>query len=142
MRTPPPWPRLDDWPERLAALVEARRHLPFAWGTQDCVTLAADAVLACTGRDPHVARGAYAGEAEAEAILAGEGGLEGWVAATLAAFGAPEIPPALAQRGDWALVVVGNETLCGPVIGESVAVPGTDRLRFVPLARIRRAWAV
>lgn len=141
-RPAPPLPRLEDWAERLAALVEDLRMQPFAWGVQDCVTVAADGVQAVTGADPHLARGAYATEAEAAAILAAHGGLEGYVAAMMAAFGAAECLPAFAQRGDPVLVEVGNELLCGTVAGEAVAVPGLDRLRFVPAARIRRAWAV
>ena len=143
MRPDPARPRLPDWPERLAELLEARLDLPFAWGAQDCCTLPADAALALTGHDPLAAwRGTYADEAAAEAILARHGGLEGFVADCLAAWGAPECPPAFVQRGDWALVAVGNELLCGVVAGAAVAVPGTHRLRAVPLDRIRRAWAV
>jgi hypothetical protein len=43
--------RLPDWPEQLAAFIEARRDMPFDWAVNDCCVLAADAVLAMTGRD-------------------------------------------------------------------------------------------
>ena len=43
--------RLEDWPERLAAFVEARRAMPFRWGQNDCALFAADAVAAVTGVD-------------------------------------------------------------------------------------------
>ena len=36
--------RLEDWPERLAAYVDAHRDTPFRWGQNDCATFAAGAV--------------------------------------------------------------------------------------------------
>jgi hypothetical protein len=43
--------RAPDWRARLADLVTARRHDPFAWGSRDCCLWAADAVEAMTGDD-------------------------------------------------------------------------------------------
>lgn len=141
-RPAPTRARADDWPERLAEFVEQRRNNGFAWGEQDCFTLAADAVVALTGDDPAKAvRNAYATEEQAEAII-GAGGLEAWVAATMAAFGAPECPPAFAQRGDMVFVAVGNQRMCGVCLGETVAVPGVDRLQFLPVSRALRAWVI
>jgi hypothetical protein len=135
--------RLPDWPERLADLVEARRHVPFAWGAHDCALFAADAIAATTGERPFEAwRGRYASEAEADAATEAGGGVEAVVAAELGRWGAAELQPALAQRGDVAMVRVGNTEAVGVVIGEAVAVPGPDRLAFVPLRRAYRAWAV
>lgn len=134
--------RLPCWPERLAALIEARRETPFRWGAQDCCTFAADAVLAMTGRDPIAPwRGTYASEAEGDAIL-GEGGMAAFVERLLADFGAREVPPPFARRGDWALVTIGNQAICGVVLDGRCAIPGTDRLQFVPQRRIARAWAI
>jgi len=135
--------RTQDWPELLAALIEARREAPFAWGEQDCCTLAADAVLAFTGVDPMAAlRGSYASEAEAEAILAGQGGLAELAARQAAAVGLGDCHPAFAQRGDVALVEHGNTLAMGVVVGAAVAVPGPDGLLFLPPAAIQRAWSV
>lgn len=142
MRALPHSPRLPDWPERLAALVEARRDARFAWGMHDCCSFAADAGVAVTGRDwlaPH--RGQYADEAGADAII-GTDGLEALVAGLLAEFGARDCPPALAQRGDVALVMSGNELTVGVVLGDVVAAPGLRRLAFVPCSAIQRAWSV
>jgi hypothetical protein len=133
--------RLADWAERLAALVEARRHAPFAWGRHDCGLFAADAVLACTGQDPAAAlRGRYATEAEAEALMGPAGGLYGFVRGMEAARGTALCPPALAQRGDTALVLVGNQLAMGVVLGDVVAAPGIDGLVFVPIGAARRVW--
>ena len=134
--------RREDWPERLAALVEERRNTPFAWGTQDCVMFAADAVEAMTAADPLESyRGAYDTEAEADAILDGNG-LGGFLAGVLGEFGAHAVRPEVAQRGDWCLVTVGNQTLAGVHVGTRVAVPGDAGLHFLPLSRITRAWAI
>ncbi len=139
-RRPSPAPRLPDWPERLAALIETRRHAPFAWGSHDCMLFAADAVLACTGRDPAAEwRGRYTTEAQAEAIM-GEGGLYALVRQVEDARGTALCPPHLAQRGDTALVMRGNQAIMGVVLGDQVALPGLDGLVFVPLAAARRAW--
>jgi hypothetical protein len=142
MRPEPIRARADDWPERLAAFIDERRDHGFAWGLQDCFTLAADAALALTGEDPaEVVRGEYSNEEGAEAII-GPDGLEAWVAATMAAWGAPECEPAFAQRGDMVFVAVGNQRMCGVHLGSTVAVPGADRLHFLPASRILRAWVV
>ena len=46
--------RLDDWPTRLNAFIDAARERPFAWGTWDCCTFAAAAVETVTMcRCPH-----------------------------------------------------------------------------------------
>lgn len=144
MRPRPAHPRRQDWPERLAELVEARRAEPFRWGAHDCCLFAADAVLALTGRDPAAAwRGRYATEAEAEAVLAEAGSLVETVALACAAAGLPEIPaPAAARRGDLALINQGNQPAMGVVLGEAIAAPGPDGLACVPLDRAIRAWAV
>lgn len=134
-------PRREDWPERLAELVEARRHAPFRWGVHDCVLWAADAVLACTGHDPAAEwRGRYATEAEADAIIGAAGGLAELVAKAQAQRGAWECLVVQAQRGDTALVEYGNTLMMGVVLGDLVAVPGLDGLVFLKLRAARRAW--
>lgn len=141
MRERPQRARLQDWPERLAALVEARRTMPFAWGSHDCALFAADAIAAVTGEDPATAFRGYASEEEAEGVL-GEIGLEGMVAAALAAFGCGACHTGLVQRGDVALAMIGNQPTMAVVLGEVVAAPGPDGLAFRPLDCIQRAWSV
>lgn len=134
-------PRLPDWPERLAALVEARRHAPFEWGRHDCALFAADGIEAVTGEQPFADwRGRYASEDEADRETGGS--VEVTVAAELARWGACEIEPQTAQRGDVVMVRAGNAEAVGVVLGEVVAVPGVERLAFVPLRKAYRAWAV
>lgn len=141
MRPPARHSRLLDWPERLAALIEERRHQPFEWGRHDCVLFAADAVRACTGLDPAAQfRGTYASEVEAEALLALRGGLAGTIEWSQAERGAPACLRELAQRGDTALVELGNTLAMGVVLGTDVAVPGPDSLVWAPLRAAHRVW--
>jgi len=134
-------PRLPDWPERLAELIEARRHVPFAWGSNDCCLFAADAVLACTGEDPAADwRGRYSTEAEALALMDSNLGLYGLARAIQRARQAPRCPPSLAQRGDIALIIQADMPTMAVVVGEDVAAPSLDGLKFVPLALAERAW--
>lgn len=133
--------RLPDWPERLAEAIEARRHVPFAWGSNDCCLCAADIILAITGRDPAAPwRGRYSNEDEAAVLL--REGLEAVVAGAMVLFGAEEIPPLTAGRGDLALIPLENETLLGVVLSGTIAAPGKDGLGFVRSSRALRAWRI
>lgn len=132
--------RLQDWPERLAELVEARRTMAFAWGGNDCCLFAADAVLAMTGADPAAAFRGYASEDEAARLI--RDGLEEVVAAALAEFGAGACHPAFVQRGDLALVLMGNQPTVTVVLGATVAGPGPDGLVFLPAGAVLRAWSI
>lgn len=40
--------RLDDWPQRLARVIDERYDAPFAWGTHDCVAFVRECVYAMT----------------------------------------------------------------------------------------------
>jgi hypothetical protein len=65
-----------DHQDRLFAFIEATRLQPYAWGTNDCVTFPANAILAMTGFDPAAKwRGKWNDEASAKALLEAEGGL-------------------------------------------------------------------
>ena len=137
--------RHDDWPDRLAAFLEARRRAPFAWGTNDCVTFAADGVkqLRRDAVDIIAAdRGAWATEDEAETLLASRGGLETALADLAAVADLPQVSPLLAARGDLVLARVGNQVLAGLVNGSTIAVTGAEGLQFVPARMAFRAWKV
>jgi len=142
MRPVPIRRRFADWPQRLAEVVEARRDQPFAWGQRDCGMWAADVTVALAGWDPLAAwRGAYDSEAALEAILGAEG-LEAFLDRLLAAQGVEACDPAFAARGDWCLILAGNQPMLGVVVGETIAVTGLDGLRFVPRQMALRAWAM
>ena len=141
MRPASPRPRLPDWPERLAAFVEARRALPFAWGTNDCCMFIGDAMLALTGVDRAAPwRGAYSSEAGAQRFIDGAGGLLHLVRQAHAMVGAAEIDPEFAQRGDTALITLRNMPSVGVVLDGVVAAPGLRGLEFVPVTLATHAW--
>lgn len=132
--------RLPDWPERLAAFVEARRHVPFAWGSNDCATLAADAVLATTGADPMAAlRGRWASEEEAGAVLQSMGGL---AAAARRVLGRPLDVWQQAGRGAVVCANMQGQCILGVSLGAVWCAPGAAGLLFRSCAEVRLAWSV
>lgn len=133
--------RREDWPARLAALVEARRAAPFAWGVHDCCQFARTAVIAVRGTDPVAAikLGRYKTAAGARRQLLRLGG----VLALPERCGLVPVPLSQAQRGD--LVVGtgldGGDAL-GVCLGERAAFPGLHGLVFPFLHSCRAAWRV
>lgn len=93
--------RRPDWPERLDAFIRSRRNAPFAWGTNDCLTYCADAILAMTdvdilGED----RGTWANSTEAWAFVERVGGFDQYLAERLR----PLQSSLTVKRGDVGLV--------------------------------------
>lgn len=109
-------PRRPDWYEALSRYLAETARTPFAHGEMDCALFAAGAVAAMTGVDPAQRwRGRY------KTLKGGLGalrraGFADHLALTAALL--PEIPVALAQPGDLAVV----ETADGPALGV-VALP-------------------
>jgi hypothetical protein len=69
--------RLRDWQLLYEAFITQRFATPFAWGTQDCCTFAADCVLAITGVDvAHPDLRLHRTQAQAAATLARMGGVK------------------------------------------------------------------
>lgn len=129
--------RLPDWQPRLATLVDQRMRHPFTWGVHDCCLFAADALLACTGRDFAAAlRGTYSTQAEAGTLLAAHGGLAKLAAGCLGRV----IAPALAQPGDVALADLGDGYLLAVCGGAHFLAPGPAGLVPLLLPQVRRAW--
>ena len=135
--------RLADWPERLAAYLDARRHVPFSWGTNDCATFALGGIRALTGaRLADLLPGVWANEPEAAAMLRQLGGLE---TAAIGVLGEPVRGrlAATAPRG-WVVLAhllerptlglaAGNGWWCGP---------GPAGLVFRPQVEVAVAWEV
>jgi hypothetical protein len=89
--------RTEGWERVLDAEIEKARRLPFSWGIHDCVTWAANVVLAMTGEDliPEF-RGGYQTKLEAYRLILQTGeSLAACVDARLA-----RSPIAFARRGD------------------------------------------
>jgi hypothetical protein len=132
--------RRPDWPERLAAYIEACRRKPFAWGRFDCCGFVAGGVKALTGRDPMAAwRGLYTTEAEALALL-GVGGLAAAVAEGMAGIGAQEVPVPLAQRGDVVVLELPAGSSAGLCDGSHAFAAGPAGLTRLPMSLAVRAW--
>lgn len=132
--------RLPDWPERLAAFIEERRHVPFEWGRNDCATFAADALLAITGVDVlGQLRGQWAAEDRALAVAAR---LHGMPMAARRLLGRPLPQVALAPRGAVVCARMGALPIMGVLAGARWCAPGADGLQFRPGAEIRLAWGV
>jgi hypothetical protein len=131
--------RREDWPERMLENLERHGALPLIWGQSDCFTLGMDNALAVTGADPWAAERDYSTEAQAARRLARHGFRD--VGDAFAAV-FPEIPPALAHRGDLGVVesprgIAGVVFVGADVVGK--AEFGTQRQ---PRAGVLRAFRV
>lgn len=123
--------------EALLRFLEQRSAMPFKWGRRrnDCVSFAAAAVRAQTGRNP-LGKIRWTTPYGAARVLKAKGGLAKAVSGKLA-----HIAPAMASRGDVAgvpdkrfgvrLMIVEGATLAGP--GER----GIERL---PRSAMVMAW--
>ena len=133
--------RQQDWPEKMAATIEAKRKRPFAWGKNDCALFCADIVLAMTGIDCGAPfRGSYDSEIGAAKALikAGVGNLDLLMRGM---FGDP-LPAVLVGRGDIASFDIGNGRTYGICIGEKIAAPGETGLEFVEMQHCDYGWRV
>ncbi len=126
--------RFENWPELLAAFIEARRHTPFKWGESDCCLFAADALLAMTGVDVAAHnRGKYDTARGALALIKEAGGVSGLVALE-------PVDRKLASRGDIVMVDTAQGDALGVLLGRTVAAQGADGLVFLPPSAIEQAW--
>lgn len=131
--------RRQDWPERLFAMIEARRATPFEWGAHDCCSFAADAVLEMTGTDPIAdLRGQWTDEVSALRLLKAHGGLEALATERLGVL----IAPAFAQRGDVVLHTLTGREALGVCIGDRFAAVGDVGVELVPMSHAVQAWRV
>ena len=125
--------RADGWERRLSDLVEARRHMPFAHATNDCVSFAADAVIALTEADPLAPWRGYE-EGESFDLLAIE-----------RALGRARQNVALARRGDIVLMPypeAGMPHGLAVCLGRLSVAPGEAGLVFNPTRAARVFWPV
>lgn len=121
--------RLPDWECRLAAYVAAARNAAEAGGADGrlCALVAAGAVEAMTGTNPALRfRGRYARVAR---------DLEGTIERLFA-----EVPPALAQRGDVALMMGEGGPALGICFGADALFLGEEGGRPALVRRPRSAW--
>jgi len=130
--------RRSDWRSQLSACVVKALKQPFEWGRHDCALFAANAILAMTGEDlARGYRGRYRTAAGAARTLQKEGfGSSEALAEQLF----DEIAPVLAVDGDICLVDGPEGPTLGIVLGEVIAAPGPESLRFLPRQSAVRAF--
>lgn len=128
-----------NWAIALQNQITQFNEKPFAWGTHDCFTFAADCVQAMTGEDKMAKyRGGYKTELGANKKLKRMGGVEAAISSVL---GEP-IDPVFAKRGD---VVYFNGLLgdtAGICVGSKIAAPATAGVGFIPMSQAVKAWSV
>lgn len=123
--------------ETWAAFIAERQTAPFVWGTQDCVTFAAGAAFALTGNDPLSGIASWDSEKTAMRALAKRGGLVSAVSSVL-----PEIPVAMAHRGDIGLVDGPDGPFLVVIEGLTVVGPGPEGLERLTRGVLLKAWSV
>lgn len=134
----------------LPAFVESRLHTPFAWGSNDCATFAADAIQAITGEDiADDFRGKYKTKTGALKLIKKLTG--GTTIADAAVYCAEKHGlrkyehPLMAKRGDLVLVRNGDgDEIAGIVAlnGRHVMSPGDKGIVPLPILSVTRAWSV
>lgn len=142
--------RSQDWPSRLDAFLSEAGSSAFTWGSWDCCTFAARAVIAMTGEDPRGARlPTYTDAPGALRALKRRGGtIPAMVEAMAKRYGWSEIAPRRAQRGDAVLLdptVDGLEAFGGTLgicLGRHIAVMSELGLAALPLDDALRAWRI
>lgn len=136
---PAPAVRLPDWEQRLGDFVAQRLSQPFAWGVNDCVLFAADAVQAVTGVDPLPDwRGQWDDMTSAMRAIVRAGGLE----AAVQSRGLQQVPPLFAQRGDVVMHRRDGADALAVCVGGSLAAPSEAGLLFFGLEHGVAAWRV
>ncbi len=131
------------WPVKLNRFMRDRHHVPFSWGSNDCVLFAADGIKAITGKDlAEKFRGKYRSLSGALKILKAEGG----TLAGLADDRLERIPVTLAQRGDLVLHKQQGpfDGALGLVYlgGVQAAFVGEEGIKLIPLNSCSAAWRV
>jgi hypothetical protein len=129
--------RLQDWPERLASVIDGAMNKPFAWGSHDCCTFANDCIIACTGASAWPELKWHDSKSAAK-LVREFGGLK----ASLDGYLTRLESIALAKRGDVVIVDNGGREVVGVCIGSSIAAPGVNGLEFIPIDLAKSAWSV
>lgn len=130
--------RREGWEHDLHELIERARARPFARGTHDCTTWAADAVRAVSGVDLSLGwRGSY-GNARGAARTLRRAGYASLAAAVTDKLGPPLASALLAQRGD----IVTDGVALGVCVGAEAAFVSPKGLVFLPISGCTMAWRV
>lgn len=135
--------RVPDWPDRLAATIEAAFGRPFLLGEWDCGHFVVECCIAVTGVDVGAAwRGTYDSEIGLARLYASLGvdDVAGWADVALGA--ESRQPVAFARRGDWVLSPEGEPPALGVVDGVKAIFLEPTGLTTRPTLDCRVAWKV
>jgi|FLOH01.1.fsa_nt_gi hypothetical protein len=132
--------RLNDWPERLNALIDAWRVRPFEWGKSDCAIFCHEAEIAMFGKSRvRDFSGLYQNKTGAARQIVKNGG-HSLMDAVDAEF--TRIPVLTARRGDLAAIETPDGPALAVVIGAHMAGMGSNGLVFPRLDAAIAAWRV
>lgn len=136
--------RLDDWSERLDAVMTEAKGKTFAYGAFDCALFAADCVLAITGIDYAEELRGYTSKVAAYRIVAKYGSLDSMACALLES---ESVHPSRATIGDVVLASVevdgGEQGECfGVCVGVKFRIPTQHGLRSFPMSKALKAWRI
>lgn len=139
--------RLSNWPRALDTFIAAHAETPFAWGTNDCIMFASEAIAAITGHDPAAEwRGRYRSALGAARIFRPWGGFGEMVAAIAEASGYHGQNVLMAQRGDLMLLPTTATGLLWPAagvcLGKVSAFAGPTGLTLRRTVDCNRSWRI
>lgn len=129
--------RVENWPQRLYAVIDEARNKTFEWGEHDCSLFALDVVDAmCNTEIASEWRGKYSTQEEAYELLESVGGFD----AVAESYGFKEVDIYQARRGD--IAFIGEQQALGIVIGDQIIATGPNSLVSVPLDSATKFWSV
>lgn len=129
--------RRNDWPERLAAFIDGRRHQPFAWFANDCATFFRDAIEAMTDTRIGTDWEGYGSATGAAKRIQKAGGMR----ELALALGLEDKPLGLCSRGDVVLAQMEGREIFGVCAGNGHwCAPGTEQLEFRPMTEAVAAF--
>jgi len=133
--------RVHGWETAFVKAITVEREKSFAYGRADCATLMGASVRACHGKRHPALKilKRYSTRIGAARILAKEGS----IGAVLAQF-FEEVPKAMAQTGDLAIVINARGEEAGCVIDQARAIgrhPETGFF-FAPVAAVKQVFRV
>lgn len=131
--------RHEGWEQRLSEYIASKVGVPFAWGSHDCCTFAAGALLALTGENPMFSHGEYTDAAGAAIVLRDAGGIE----RIPEAHGLSLLPSvSFAMRGDIVSIKIDGRTSLGVCCGNISLFAGPVGLASKNTADCLNAWRV
>lgn len=137
--------RFQDWPNRLTAVIEEYKTIPFVWGESDCMQFAIKAAARLVDYDlvlSFAEANNYSTENEANQQLTEYFG--GTYDGVFDSVFPSCYTRAFARRGDVCIVDYNGSTVCGIIdsSGRFAVCKGINGLFFVPIKYVTKVWGV